>query len=279
VTGQALPRRCLLTVALALTLLLSADAGASQSASLHVSLTPEHLGGRTTILFDIQIASAGAHVPSPLTAVNLLYPKDVGLITTGLGLQTCSATQLESRGRCPANSLMGYGQALIEFPIGPEVIEEHGEITTWMAPAADGHLTLLFYAEGQSPVSASLIFTSQLLDAPAPFGGELATDIPLIPTLPEAPNAAIVHLTTTIGPMNVTYHRQFRGKSTAYHPRGIRLPRHCPHGGFPFAATFTFSDGAHSSARTTVPCPAAKPPPASSAAQRAPGCSARSCRA
>jgi hypothetical protein len=256
VPGQALQRRCLLTVALALTLLLPADAGASQSASLHVSLTPERLGGRTTILFDIQIASAGAHVPSPLTAVNLLYPKDVDVITSGLGLQTCSAAHLEAQGRCPPNSLMGYGQALIEFPIGPELIEEHGAITTWMAPAADGHLTLLFYAEGQSPVSASLIFTSRLLDAPAPFGGELATDIPLIPTLPEAPDAAIVHLTTTIGPMNVTYYRQFRGKTTAYHPRGVRLPKHCPHGGFPFAASFTFSDGAHAVAHTAVPCPA-----------------------
>jgi hypothetical protein len=253
---QALPRGALLGLALALTLLLPANAGASQSATLHVALTPEHLGGRTTILFDIQIASAGAHVPSPLTAVNLLYPKDVGLITSGLGLQTCSAAELESQGHCPANSLMGYGQALVEFPIGPELIEEHGAITTWMAPVEDGHLTLLFYAEAETPVSASLIFTSQLLDAPAPFGGQLATDIPLIPTLPQAPDAAVLHLTTTIGPMNVTYYHQFRGKSTAYHPRGIRLPKRCPPGGFPFAASFTFLDGTHTVARTAVPCPA-----------------------
>jgi hypothetical protein len=256
VASQALPRGPLLALALALTLLLPANVSASQSATLHVALTPEHLGGRTTILFDFHIASAGAHVPSPLTAVNLLYPRDVGLLTSGLGLQTCSAAQLEAQGRCPANSLMGYGQALVEFPIGPELIEEHGEITTWMAPAANGHLTLLFYAEGESPVAASLIFTSQLLDAPAPFGGELATDIPVIPTLPEAPDAAVVQMTTTIGPMNVTYYRQFRGTSTAYHPRGVRLPRHCPHGGFPFAATFTFLDGTHAVARTAVPCPA-----------------------
>jgi hypothetical protein len=256
VTGQALPRRCLLTVALALTLLLPADAGASQSASLHVALSPEHLGGRTTILFDFQIASPGAGTLSPLTAVNLLYPKDVGLITTGLGLQTCSPAELESRGSCPANSLMGYGQALVEFPIGPELIQEHGEITTWMAPATDGHLTLLFYAEAKTPVSDSLIFTSQLLDAPAPFGGELATDIPLIPTLPGASDAAVAAMTTTIGPMNVTYYRQFRGKRTAYHPLGVRLPKRCPRGGFPFAARFTFQDGTHTSAGTRVPCPA-----------------------
>ena len=265
--GQALPRRSLLALALALTLLLPANAGASQSATLHVALTPEHLGGRTTILFDLQISSAGAQVPSPLTAVNLLYPKDVGLITSGLGLQTCSPAHLESQGRCPANSLMGYGQALVEFPIGPELIQEHGAITTWMAPAVDGHLTLLFYAEANTPVSASLIFTSQLLDAPAPFGGELATDIPLIPTLPEAPDAAVVAMTTTIGPMNVTYYRQFRGKSIPYHPRGVRLPKRCPRGGFPFAASFTFRDGTHTTARTAVPCPrpairsSALPPP------------------
>jgi hypothetical protein len=256
----------LLATALALLLLgaatasqsatLAAPATASQSATLRVALKPEHLGGRTTILFNLQIASAGAHLPSPLTAVNLLYPRGIGLITSGLGLQTCSPAQLESQGRCPPNSLMGYGQALVEFPIGPELIEEHGAITTWMAPAADGHLTLLFYAEAKEPVSASLIFTSQLLDAPPPFGGELATDIPLIPTFPEASDAAVVDMATTIGPMNVTYYRHFRGKRTAYHPRGVRLPKHCPHGGFPFAASFTFLDGAHAVARTAVPCPA-----------------------
>jgi hypothetical protein len=259
--SEALPRSPLLTLALALALLLPAHAGASQPAdasqpaSLHVTLAPEHLGGRTTILFNFQIASAGAHAPSPLIAVNLLYPRDVGLITSGLGLQTCSPIQLESHGRCPANSLMGYGKALVELPIGPELIQEHGAITTWMAPAANGHLTLLFYAEASVPVSASLIFTSQLLDAPAPFGGTLATDIPPLPTVPEAPDAAVVAMTTTIGPMNVTYYRQFRGKSTPYHPRGIRLPRRCPRGGFPFAASFTFLDGTHTVAHTTVPCP------------------------
>jgi hypothetical protein len=250
-----MPRASLLALVLALTLLLPCNATASQTATLHVALRPEHLGGRTTILFDFQISSPGDSVPSPLTAVNLLYPRDVGLITSGLGLQTCSPAYLELQGRCPANSLMGYGQALVEFPIGPELIEEDGAITTWMAPVADGHLTLLFYAEASTPVSASLIFTSQLLDAPAPFGGELATDIPLIPTLPEAPDAAVVHMTTTIGPMNVTYYRHFRGKRTAYHPRGVRLPKQCPHGGFPFAATFAFLDGEQAIARTTVPCP------------------------
>jgi hypothetical protein len=252
---QALPRGALLGLALALTLLLPANAGASQSATLHVALTPEHLGGRTTILFDIQIASAGAHVPSPLTAVNLLYPHDVGLITSGLGLQTCSPAQLESQGRCPANSLMGYGQALVEFPIGPGLIKEDGAITTWMAPAADGHLTLLFYAEAKTPVLASLISTRGRPPAPAPGGGPPPTDVPLIPTLPEAPDAAVIELTTTIGPMNVTYYRQFRGTSTPYHPRGVRLPKHCPPGGFPFAASFTFLDGTHATARTAVPCP------------------------
>jgi hypothetical protein len=228
---------------------------ASQAATLHVALTPERLGGRTTIVFDFHITSSSGKVPSPLIAVNLLYPADVGLITSGLGLETCSAVQLEARGRCPANSLMGYGSALVEFPVGPEIIREPGAITTWMAPVEHGHLTLLFYAEGQNPVAAYLIFTSRLIDAPAPFGGAIATDIPVIPTFPEGSDAAVVQMTTTIGPMNVTYYRQFRGQTTAYHPRGVRLPKRCPHGGFPFAATFAFLDGTHTTARTTVPCP------------------------
>jgi hypothetical protein len=143
----------------------------------------------------------------------------------------------------------------VELPIGPEVIPETGRITTWMAPIQDGHLALLFYAEGQTPVLSENIFTAQLLQAKAPYGGQLATQVPLIPTLPEAPYASVIGLTSTIGPMNITYYESFRGKRTPYHPNGIRLPERCPPGGFPFAATLSFLDGSHTRAAIRVACP------------------------
>jgi hypothetical protein len=253
------PRIVLACVACAVCACLSATPAAdgAQSAKLQVALRPERLGQGTTIVFSFRISSSDRRVPSPLIGVSLLYPPNFGLVTSGLGLASCSAHTLEEEGPegCSPNALMGYGSALVEIPIGPVIVQETGSITTWMAPVEGGHLVLLFYADGESPVSAQLIFTGTLLDAPAPFGGRLDTEIPVIPTLPEAPDAAVVQMRATLGPLNVTYYQRLHGKRLAYHPNGIRLPRACPRGGFPFAARFLFLDGTAASARTRVPCP------------------------
>jgi hypothetical protein len=244
-------------LALLLSICLTASARASQSVKLAVALTPERLGAGTTIHFSFRIATPHGRVPPPLTAVDLLYPANIGLITSGLGIATCEPAALEALGAegCPPDSLMGYGSALVEIPIGPEIIQETGRITTWMAPIQNGHLGLLFYAEGNEPVSAQLIFTSHVLEAPAPYGGRLDTNIPVIEGIPEAPDPAVVQMSSTIGPMHITYYERSHGKTVAYHPNGLRLPPTCPHGGFPFAATFAFLDSGHASAHTTVPCP------------------------
>ena len=164
--------------------------------------------------------------------MSLYYPANIGIVTSGLGLETCSAAQLQAQGRCPSDSLMGYGSALVALFFGSELIEERGKITTWMAPVQNGAITMLFYAEAPTPVSAELIFTGQLLEAPAPFGGQIGIDVPLLPTLPGAPDASLLKMTATLGPMNVTYYAWFRGKKIPYHPNGLRLPEACPHGGF-----------------------------------------------
>lgn len=244
-----------LTCILLLLAVAPVAARGSQTATLSAAMRPEHLGGRTTIVFNIRVIPHGEPVPSPVVAMSLLYPANIGIVTSGLGLETCSATQLEVQGRCPANSLMGYGSGLVAMFFGSEVIEEQGKITTWMAPVQNGAITMLFYAEAPTPVSAELIFTGQLLEAPAPFGGQIGIHVPLLPTLPGAPDASLLNMTATLGPMNVTYYAWFRGKKILYHPAGLRLPQDCPRGGFPFAARFSFQDGTSAYARTSVPCP------------------------
>jgi hypothetical protein len=249
-----------LLVNLLLATLTPGLATAAQTAKLAVALRPERPGGRTTIIFNVRVIPHGELLPSPVIAMSLFYPANIGLVTSGLGLQTCTPIQLEVQGRCPANSLMGYGNALVEFPIGSESLGEEGQITTWMAPVQDGHLALLFYAEAPAPVFATLIFTGQVREARAPFGGQIATSIPPIETLPGAPDASLIHLTATVGPMNVTYYARYRGKRIPYHPNGLRLPETCPRGGFPFAANFAFLDGTRAHARAAVPCPSRNRP-------------------
>lgn len=250
--------RLLLTL-LVLSLWPAAAARAGQSVSLRAALTPERLGAGTTIEFSFRIATPHGVVPPPLTELDLSYPADIGIVTSGLGIESCEPATLEALGPegCPADSLMGHGSAIVELQVGPAIIRETGHITTWMGPIEGGHLSLLFHANGETPVYAQLIFPGLLLEATTPFGGRLDTHIPVIPSLPEAPNAAIVQMRATIGPQGITYYKRSHGKTTAYQPRGLLLPPRCPHKGFRFAATFGFLDGTHATAHTSVPCPKA----------------------
>ena len=185
------------------------------------------------------------------------YPGNLGIALSELGLATCSPNTLETSGPegCPANSLMGYGTAIAEIPIGPDIEDETANITLIRGPTQQGHLALLFYANALSPISAELVFPGLLLPAPAPFGGRINIDIPLVPTVPEAPDVAVIKLAATLGPEHLTYYEHRHGHNIPYNPKGILLPNTCPHGGFPFTTTVSFLDATHASARTTVPCP------------------------
>ncbi len=229
----------------------------AQSAKLSAALIPEHLGQGTTIEFGFTVAASGGQVLSPLTGINLYYPANLGIATSGLGLETCDTAILQTVGPegCPSESLMGYGTALLEVPFGPLLLYETAQTTIFMAPLHHGHLGLLFYAAGNSPVSAELVFPGLVLPAHGAFGGDLSTVVPLVPTLPGAPNAAVVKLTSTLGPLGITYYEHAHGLFLPYHPKGIVLPRICPRGGFQFAVHLSFENHTHANAHTTIPCP------------------------
>jgi hypothetical protein len=232
-------------------------AQARQTVTLAATLTPEILGQGTTLGFGFEIKAPHGHVPSPVETVDLSYPNDLGIALSGLGLETCRPATLEARGLkgCPADSLMGSGEATVAIPVGPTVVREQAGITIVRAPVRDGRFALIFYAEGTSPVEAQLQFPALLLTAREPFGGRVDIRLPLVPSLPEAPDVAMTRLQSTLGPEHLTYYERAHGHTISYHPRGIRLPKACPRGGFPFAAKFTFQDGTHSIAHTVVPCP------------------------
>jgi hypothetical protein len=224
---------------------------------LSAALTPERLGQGTTIHFGFTVTTPPRTVPSPVTGVELLYPENLGIATSGLGLETCTVGILEAHGPegCPSQSQMGYGRALVVVPFGPEIIEEPAQTRVFMAHLTQGHLGLVFYAWGERPVDAWIVFGGLVLPTPPPYGGDLAATIPLVPTLPGAPYAAVVRFSTTIGPEHLTYYEHHRGRFLPYHPRGVILPRSCPAGGFHFGARLTFHNGTHASAATVVACP------------------------
>jgi hypothetical protein len=237
-------------------------AHAAQSASLHVTFTPERLGQTTTVAFSVQIHAPAGYVPPPLTELDMRYPSSLGIAISGLGLVTCSRATLEAYGpkACPADSRMGQGSALAEVPFGPEIIQQTADVAILRAPEQQqGQIAMFFYADGQSPVNAQIVFPGLLLQGPAPDEETIHVGVPLVPSLPEAPDVAVVQLHATFGPKGLTYYEREHGKLVAYHPKGILLPNTCPHGGFAFSASFTFLDGSHTTARTRVPCPARAP--------------------
>ncbi|MGA8363545.1 MAG: hypothetical protein WB709_03405 [Solirubrobacteraceae bacterium] len=236
----------------------AAAAPVAEQATLHASFTPDRLEASTTIAFGFHLQTATGLAPPPLTSVVLHMPADMDYTHTTLGLSTCRPAALQTDGLkgCPPNSRLGSGGALVEVPFGTGSGHELPEIQAVSGPpSSTGNMVVLFYANGQFPVSAQLVFSGEVLSDTGVFGSQLATSVPLIPSVPNGPDVSIVDVNATIGPGGLTYYHHVHGRLRPFHPIGIGVPERCPRGGFPFAASFVFQDGSTASAATTVPCP------------------------
>ena len=232
------------------------SAGASQaapSAKLHISLNPERLGASTTITFGFTIATAGGALPPALTILDVRLPPGMGIDTTGLA--TCSRAPLLAHGPqgCSPGAQVGSGSVYVKVPLGNVIRPETAALTVFNGPRQAGRTTLLFCAVGRLPIATQLVFGGVIV--PGPLGQTIEASIPLIPTLPEAPDAALVGMTSTIGTRRLTYYRTVGHRRVRFQPRGATLPRLCPAGGFPFSADFRFNDATTATAAATVPCP------------------------
>ncbi|MGH2832513.1 MAG: hypothetical protein ACRDK2_07025 [Solirubrobacteraceae bacterium] len=229
----------------------------TEKASLSASFTPDRLGAATTIGFGFHVETTEGTAPPPLSAMDLRIPSGVNYSVTTLGLAVCQPAELLAQGLngCPANSRLGFGNALVEVPFGTGSGREIPEIQALMGPSSTGNLVVLFYANGQAPVYAQLVFSGEVLPASGVFGSQLSTNVPPIPSVPNGPDVSVVSVKATIGPEHLTYYKHVHGLRVAFHPIGVDVPEHCPRGGFPFAAEFTFQDGSHASASTKIACP------------------------
>lgn len=232
-------------------------AGAAPHVTLKASFTPDRLATPTTIAFQFAVARQAGALPPPLTHVVLKMPAGLSYATSTLGLAICHPQALIEKGLtgCSPNSRLGHGSAFVEVPFGTGAGREIPDVEALMGPPKDGNVVVLFYANGQMPVYAQLVFSAEVLPASGPFGMSLDTEIPLVPSVPDGPPVSILRVSSTIGSGDLLYYKHVHGRRVAYHPRGIEVPEHCPRGGFPFLGQFTFLDGSTTQARTTVPCP------------------------
>lgn len=244
-------------LAAALALCASASPGlATATPSLHVGLTPTRLGHETTVAFNVQIPPPHGRPASPLTQLYLGYPSDLGVAVSGLGIANCQQARLELFGAqsCPAESRMGQGTAIAEIQVGPELIKERAPVAILRTREREGHLALLFSAEGRTPVAAQITFSGVLLPGATPQEEGIRIDVPLVEGLPGGPNVAVTELQASLGPRSLTYYEHSHGKLVPYHPRGILLPNRCPKRGFVFTARFSFLDGSRANAKSRVLC-------------------------
>jgi hypothetical protein len=235
----------------------ASGASGAQTTKLKVAFAPDRAGARTTIELSLSISGSGGRTPSPMTSLDLGLPANMGIATTTLGQDNCEPAALLAAGSrgCSANARIGYGSATAVVPLGSRSVREHASLEALMGPPAKNRVEVLFYAQADAPVFAQLVLPSVLEEAGPPYGEELATSVPLVQAWPEGPDLALETFESTIGPLHLTYHRQVNGRTVPYYPHGIRIPRVCPAGGYPFQALSRFQDGTSDAVVYRVPCP------------------------
>jgi len=237
-------------------LLAASPAAAEETVSItEAGFSPNVLGAPTNAFGSATIGSTNLPVPSPITHVNVYGPAGLTLNLAGTG--KCTKETLEHLGpsACPANSKAGFGGGEGAYELGHEIINEAYTLNFFLADNKPGHVSLLIFLKGSTPVSIELVFTGTVITGPSPYGLGFSVEVPLIKVLPEASDASATTAFLTLGAHNVAYYKKVHGKRKLFHVKGIILPKHCPHGGWPVASQFSFQDGSTVLAKRTIPCP------------------------
>lgn len=232
----------------------AAIAIASETFTTTSYFKPDKLGAPTNLSAKAVFASNGT-VPTPVGHVLAYGPAGLGVDVRGAG--TCQKAMLEQKGPsgCPADSRIGFGGGIGLVEIGKEQIKEPYTLDFFLAPKENGHLAILVFAHGVSPVSVELVILAKEVRGPKPYGFGVEFEIPPIPTLPGASYASVETSYFTVGSQHVAYYNTIHGKRKLVHVKGIIVPKTCPQGGFPFKVTIGFLDGTQSIDTYTAPCP------------------------
>jgi hypothetical protein len=219
---------------------------APTSASIAPSLSPNRLHVKAALTFAIQYSGGELGLPSPLRRATLKLP--AGLTLDIPELRSCSAARLQADGvkGCPAHSEIGSGHALVEASLASGVLTEHITLWAFLGPPRNLQPTFEILGEGHTPLSVQMVLGAVSLPDSTPYGEELVMSIPPIPTVPGEPDAAVVTFSLTIG---ATRQRHAHDAAT------VVVPAHCPAGGLPFAAEFTYANGSSGSSQASTPCP------------------------
>lgn len=190
--------------------------------------------------------------PPPLIGISVLLP--AGVVLHPHDFPTCPVKVIveerEPR-HCPAKSAAGpVGRVDGVVAFGHEQVKESAEILSFFAPGGGFE----FLTEGHSPVSLEIPSTAQLVrSGGGGFGPEFSGEVPLVETVPGAPDASVETIDITIGAA-IRRH----GRTNYYGT----VPKTCPRGGFKARVDFTFAQGGDTATPETVDVPVRAPCPA-----------------
>lgn len=219
------------------------------------AFTPDRLGAATNLSLAANFAS-GADVPrSPIDELTLYGPAGLGVKARGAG--TCTEATLYQRGPagCPANSRVGFGGGVALVALAEHLVREPFTLDFFFASVRRGHLSLLTYVNGVSPVSTAFVVVVNEIPTSRPYGLGFSARVPRVSTVPGGSYAYIESAFATLGAGDVAYFETVHGRRTLVHIKGLTVPRACPPGGFPTHAAIEFADGAKLTVNPTIPCP------------------------
>jgi hypothetical protein len=185
-----------------------------------------------------------AGAPYPLVGVNVYLPAGVKLHPQGF--PTCPPqTVLVERepSRCPKGSAAGpVGRVEGVVSFGGTRVKETAEVSSFFAPGGGFE----FFTFGHSPTVLEVPSTAGLTHpgGGGGYGPEFVAPIPLVETVPGAPDASVESIDLTLG---AAY--RHHGKPVYYGT----VPRTCPRGGFRVKAEFLFEAGNGVPVNVTVP--------------------------
>lgn len=185
-------------------------------------------GAALQVQYTIQGTEYGGF-PPPLIGVNFYMPAGTRLHPRGFAVCSPGALQNRGPGACPKRSRVTIsGTALGVVSFGAERVEERASIQAFFAPGG----ALQFYTQGSSPVSLEFLSPSHVVGSARPYGQKFVTSVPLIETVPGAPDASALSISLKLG----AAFRKGR-KVTSYGT----MPKRCPRGGFPLKSELLFA--------------------------------------
>jgi hypothetical protein len=244
-----------MSAALCLCCALAQPASAASRLTVHVSASPDKLGAPTNIAASATVSAEGQSLPAPVRTVTVYLPAGLSIDTHGM--RPCVATRLLAvgPGACPRTSRIGFGAGRGGLELAKQVIPGPFKLDLFLGPSEGGRLTLLIYASGSSPSLEQFVVTAREVAAGPPYGRAFTADLPLVPTLPGAPEGSIESVSLTFGAANAAYFQTLHGRRRLVHVRGIVLPKRCPRGGFPYKVVTMLADGSSPSSAGAIPCP------------------------